>query len=96
MFKVLKIILVALCLISAFVLGSQNPQLVQINYIIASNTLPLAVIISICFLLGVLIGFFISFKLFSQLKWQNYRLKKLLVPEEDKKSLLLIKTFNYD
>jgi putative membrane protein len=87
LFKVLKIILVALCLISAFVLGSQNPQLVQINYIIASNTLPLAVIISICFLLGVVIGFFISFKLFSQLKWQNYRLKKQLAPEKDKKKL---------
>ncbi|EGI72472.1 MULTISPECIES: lipopolysaccharide assembly protein LapA domain-containing protein [Pseudoalteromonas] len=87
MFKVLKIILVALCLISAFVLGSQNPQLVQVNYIIASNTLPLAVIISICFLLGVLIGCFISFKLFSQLKWQNYRLKKKLAPEKDKKKL---------
>ncbi|GAB0110632.1 LapA family protein [Pseudoalteromonas sp. SR43-6] len=87
MFKVLKIILVALCLISAFVLGSQNPQLVQVNYIIASNTLPLAVIISICFLLGVLIGCFISFKLFSQLKWQNYRLKKQLAPEKDKKKL---------
>ena len=88
MFKVLKIILVALCLISAFVLGSQNPQLVQINYIIASNTLPLAVIISICFLLGVVIGCFISFKLFSQLKWQNYRLKKQLAPEKDKKKLV--------
>jgi|TARA_R110000751_G_scaffold18104_5_gene55110 putative membrane protein len=87
LFKVLKIILVALCLISAFVLGSQNPQLVQVNYIIASNTLPLAVIISICFLLGVLIGCFISFKLFSQLKWQNYRLKKQLAPEKDKKKL---------
>lgn len=87
MFQVLKIILVALCLISAFVLGSQNPQLVQINYIIASNTLPLAVIISICFLLGVVIGCFISFKLFSQLKWQNYRLKKQLAPEKDKKKL---------
>jgi putative membrane protein len=87
LFKVLKIILVALCLISAFVLGSQNPQLVQINYIIASNTLPLAVIISICFLLGVVIGCFISFKLFSQLKWQNYRLKKQLAPEKDKKKL---------
>ncbi|MBH0093367.1 MULTISPECIES: lipopolysaccharide assembly protein LapA domain-containing protein [unclassified Pseudoalteromonas] len=85
MFKVLKIILVALCLISAFVLGSQNPQLVQINYIIASNTLPLAVIISICFLLGVVIGCFVSFKLFSQLKWQNYRLKKQLAPEQSKK-----------
>ncbi|MBH0010900.1 LapA family protein [Pseudoalteromonas sp. NZS100_1] len=87
MFKVLKIILVALCLINAFVLGSQNPQLVQINYIIASNKLPLAVIISICFLLGVLVGCFISFKLFSQLKWQNYRLKKQLAPEKDKKKL---------
>ncbi|WP_024606546.1 MULTISPECIES: lipopolysaccharide assembly protein LapA domain-containing protein [unclassified Pseudoalteromonas] len=87
MFKVLKIILVALCFISAFVLGSQNPQLVQVNYIIASNTLPLAVIISICFLLGVLIGCFISFKLFSRLKWQNYRLKKQLAPEKDKKKL---------
>jgi putative membrane protein len=83
----LKFILVALCLISAFVLGSQNPQLVQVNYIIASNTLPLAVIISICFLLGVLIGCFISFKLFSQLKWQNYRLKKQLAPEKNKNRL---------
>ena len=85
MFKVLKIILVALCLISAFVLGSQNPQLVQVNYIIASNTLPLAVIISICFLLGVVVGCFVSFKLFTQLKWQNYRLKKQLTPEKDNK-----------
>jgi lipopolysaccharide assembly protein A len=83
LFKVLKIILVALCLICAFVLGSQNPQLVQINYVIASNTAPLAVIISICFLLGVLIGCFISFKLFSQLKWQNYRLKKQLAPAKN-------------
>jgi len=84
LFKVLKIILVALCLISAFVLGSQNPQLVQINYIIASNTLSLFVIIIICFFLGVVIGCFVSFKLFSQLKWQNYRLKKQLAPEQNK------------
>tara|TARA_B110000196_G_C21043696_1_gene613768 strand:+ start:112 stop:393 length:282 start_codon:yes stop_codon:yes gene_type:complete len=87
LFKVLKIILVAFFLICAFVLGSQNPQLVQINYIIASNTLPLAVIISICFLIGVVIGCFISFKIFSKLKWQNYRLKKQLAPEKDKNKL---------
>jgi len=85
LFKVLKIILAALFLIGAFVLGSQNPQLTQINYIIASNTLPLAVIISICFLLGVVVGCFVSFKLFTQLKWQNYRLKKQLAPEKDNK-----------
>lgn len=66
-------------------MGSQNPQLVQINYIIASNTLPLAVVISICFLLGVLVGCFISFTVFSQLKWQNYRLKKQLAPEKNNK-----------
>ena len=85
MFKVFKIILAALFLIGAFVLGSQNPQLTQINYIIASNTLPLAVIISICFLLGVVVGCFVSFKLFTQLKWQNYRLKKQLTPEKENK-----------
>ncbi|MCQ8876815.1 LapA family protein [Pseudoalteromonas shioyasakiensis] len=88
MFRVLKVILVAICLIFAFVLGSQNPQLVQINYIIASNTLPLAMIISICFALGVAIGCFISFKLFSQLKWQNYRLKKKLAPEKHNNKLV--------
>ncbi|WP_417655158.1 lipopolysaccharide assembly protein LapA domain-containing protein [Pseudoalteromonas atlantica] len=88
MFKVLKIILVVLCLFFAFLLGSQNPQLVQINYIIASNTLPLAVIISICFILGVIIGCFISFKLFSKLKWQNYRLKKQLAPEKNNSKLI--------
>ncbi|WP_404340196.1 lipopolysaccharide assembly protein LapA domain-containing protein [Pseudoalteromonas mariniglutinosa] len=83
MFRVLKFILIAICLLFAFVLGSQNPQLVQVNYIIASNTLPLAALISICFVLGVVIGCFVSFKLFSQLKWQNYRLKKKLAPEKD-------------
>ncbi|WP_394190745.1 lipopolysaccharide assembly protein LapA domain-containing protein [Pseudoalteromonas atlantica] len=88
MFRVLKTILVAICLIFAFVLGSQNPQLVQINYIIASNTLPLAMIISICFALGVVVGCFISFKLFSQLKWQNYRLKKKLAPEKNNSKLV--------
>ncbi|MCK8094353.1 LapA family protein [Pseudoalteromonas sp. 1CM17D] len=88
MFKVLKIILVVLCLFCAFLLGSQNPQLVKINYIIASNTLPLAVIISICFILGVIIGCFISFKLFSKLKWQNYRLKKQLAPEKNNSKLI--------
>lgn len=84
MFKVLKIILVALFLIVAFVLGSQNPQLIQINYILASNTLPLAVIISMCFLIGIVVGFLISIKLFTQLKWQNYRLKKQIIPTKDK------------
>ncbi|KAF7780576.1 putative membrane protein [Pseudoalteromonas marina] len=38
-------------------------------------------------MLGVLIGCFISFKLFSQLKWQNYRLKKQLAPEKNKNKL---------
>ena len=45
-------------------------------------------IISICFALGVAIGCFISFKLFSQLKWQNYRLKKKLAPEKDNNKLV--------
>lgn len=88
MFRIVKVILVAICLFFAFVLGSQNPQLVQINYLIASNTLPLAVVISICLILGVAIGCLISFALFSQLKWQNYRLKKRLAPEKKNSKLV--------
>mgnify|MGYP000300417118 CR=1 FL=1 len=74
--KVVKIILFVLCVFIAFVLGSQNPQLVQVNYLIASAKLPLAALMSVCFVVGLLFGCFVSLRLFSKLKWQNYRLQK--------------------
>ena len=74
--KVVKLIVLILVVLVAFVLGSQNPQITQVNYLIASAKLPLAAIMSFCFIIGLLVGCFISFRVFSQLKWQNYRLKK--------------------
>ncbi|WP_105198901.1 lipopolysaccharide assembly protein LapA domain-containing protein [Pseudoalteromonas sp. T1lg10] len=74
--KVVKFILFVLCIFIAFVLGSQNPQLVQVNYLIASATMPLAALMSVCFIVGLVLGCFVSFRLFSKLKWQNYRLQK--------------------
>lgn len=76
MVKLIKVILIILCIFIAFVLGSQNPQIVQINYIVASQLMPLAAVMSICFIIGLLFGCFVSFKMFSKLKWQNYRLKQ--------------------
>ena len=80
MFRVVSFLFIA------FVLGSQNPQLIKINYILASAKLPLAVVISICFITGVAAGTLISFKLFTSLKWQNFRLKssnKKLIEEKE-------------
>jgi len=86
LFRVVKILSLLSFLFLAFVLGSQNPQLIKINYILASAKLPLAVVISICFIVGVAAGTFISFKLFTTLKWQNFRLKssnKKLISEKE-------------
>jgi len=58
------------------VIGSQNPSEIQVNYILASITLPLATILAITFVIGLLIGCLIGTISFSKLKWQNYRLNK--------------------
>jgi putative membrane protein len=70
--KGLALVLVLL----AFVIGTQNPNLVNVNYIVASSTLPLSTLMSVCFIIGVFIGCVVSVAVFSKLKWQNYRLKK--------------------
>ena len=86
MFRVVKILSLLCFLFFAFVLGTQNPQLIKLNYILASAQLPLAGIIGIFFTAGVAAGTIISFKLFTTLKWQNFRLKssnKKLISEKD-------------
>jgi putative membrane protein len=60
----------------AFVIGTQNPEVVNVNYIVASSTLPLSTLMSVCFAIGVLLGSVLSIAVFSKLKLQNYRLKK--------------------
>ncbi|MBQ4864046.1 LapA family protein [Pseudoalteromonas sp. MMG013] len=76
MVKVVQKGFVLAFIILAFVIGTQNPEVVNVNYLIATSQLPLATLMSVCFFIGVLIGCMVSVKVFSQLKWQNYRLKK--------------------
>lgn len=76
MFRITKVLCIATILVLAFLLGTQNPQVVTLNYIVASSNIPLAVVISIAFSIGIIVGILISFKVFTSLKWHNYRLKR--------------------
>lgn len=76
MVKFAKKGLLLVLIVLAFVIGSQNPSETQVNYILASSTLPLATILAITFVIGLLIGCLIGTISFSKLKWQNYRLNK--------------------
>ncbi|CAM3994983.1 lipopolysaccharide assembly protein LapA domain-containing protein [Pseudoalteromonas byunsanensis] len=76
MIKVAKKGLALVLILLAFVIGTQNPNLVDVNYIVASSTLPLSTLMSVCFVVGVFVGCVVSVSVFSKLKWQNYRLKK--------------------
>ncbi|WP_105168321.1 lipopolysaccharide assembly protein LapA domain-containing protein [Pseudoalteromonas sp. T1lg23B] len=76
MIKVAKKGLALVFILLAFVIGTQNPNLVDVNYIVASSTLPLSTLMSVCFVVGVFVGCVVSVSVFSKLKWQNYRLKK--------------------
>lgn len=77
MVKIAKKGFLLLFILLAFVIGSQNPTLTSVNYIVASSTLPLATILAITFFIGALIGCLVGISLMSKLKWQNYRLNKL-------------------
>lgn len=76
MVKIAKKGLLLVLIVLAFVIGTQNPIEVQVNYILASSTLPLATILAITFIIGLLIGCLIGTASVSKLKWQNYRLNR--------------------
>ena len=59
-----------------FVLGAQNAQLVTLNFVIASAEIPMSFVLSISFALGALLGFLLSLRFISSLKFRNYRLQK--------------------
>jgi len=63
-------------IVLAFVLGTQNPHIVKLNYIVASSTLPLATVMGICFFLGIAFAMLAMSVVFTKLRWQSYRYKK--------------------
>jgi putative membrane protein len=53
--------------IIAFVLGTQNPALVRVDYIIASSEVPLASLMSLCVVFGLVLGLLLSIGKITQL-----------------------------
>ncbi|RZG16052.1 LapA family protein [Pseudoalteromonas sp. CO342X] len=76
MVAVLKKGLAVVAILIAFLVGTQNPQVINVNFVIASAELPLATLMSICLALGIIIGLLVTASVLSKLKWQNHRLKK--------------------
>ncbi|WP_241651592.1 LapA family protein [Pseudoalteromonas sp. PS5] len=76
MVAVLKKGLAVVAILIAFLVGTQNPQVVGVNFVIASAELPLATLMSICLAFGIMIGLLVTAPVLSKLKWQNHRLKK--------------------
>ncbi|MFC3034312.1 LapA family protein [Pseudoalteromonas fenneropenaei] len=50
--------------------------MVDLNFIVASSTLPLATVMSLCLVLGIIIGLSVMSVFTTKLKWQHYRLQK--------------------
>merc|ERR1712098_57825 len=68
--------LAVVAILIAFLVGTQNPQVVNVNFVIASAELPLATLMSICLALGIIIGLLVTASVLSKLKWPTPRLKK--------------------
>ncbi|WP_328284242.1 LapA family protein [Pseudoalteromonas sp. SMS1] len=63
-------------LLVAFVVGTQNPNLVQVNFIVASAKMPLATLLSICLFTGILVGLLFNLTTLVRLKQKNRQLHK--------------------
>ncbi len=72
MLKIIKFVLFVVFLMVAVVFGSQNPQLIELNYLIAKGEWPLATVIGIFLLIGFLLGLLVSSWLFTQLHWRLF------------------------
>ncbi|CCQ11913.1 hypothetical protein PALB_28140 [Pseudoalteromonas luteoviolacea B = ATCC 29581] len=70
-------------IVLAFLLSTQNPHDIKLNFIVASSTLPLATVMSICFILGIAIGMAVSGIFMTKLKYNHYRQKKQLTSVND-------------
>lgn len=59
----LSIFIIIILLMIAFIFGSQNHQLVTLNYLIARAEIPMATAVSIFVSIGFLLGLFTAFLL---------------------------------
>jgi putative membrane protein len=66
----LILLFVLLMLVVARFIGSQNSQLVPINYILAETEIRMSVLLAVTFFLGVLFSFLIFISYILRLKWR--------------------------
>ncbi|KZN64915.1 hypothetical protein N473_14080 [Pseudoalteromonas luteoviolacea CPMOR-1] len=63
-------------LLVAFVVGTQNPNVVEVNFIVASAEMPLATLLSLCLFSGILLGVLFNLASIVRLKQKNNQLHK--------------------
>ncbi|KID57195.1 hypothetical protein JF50_08145 [Pseudoalteromonas luteoviolacea] len=76
MVRVLKKGLLLVLLLVAFVVGTQNPNVVEVNFIVASAEMPLATLLSLCLFSGILLGVLFNLASIVRLKQKNHQLHK--------------------
>jgi len=78
---IILFILVLFLLVVAIVIGSQNTQIVSVNYLIAKTEMRLSTFLVICVSLGILMGFFTMLVKYLSARMHNKilirRIKKL-------------------
>lgn len=82
-----SIIIALLTLILGVIVGSQNQQLIKVNYLIAETQMPLSTLMSIMMAVGIFISLLICCQYLLRLKWRLNRLqrqqKKLIEPDNN-------------
>lgn len=63
-------------LLVAIAVGSQNEQVVTVNYLLAVSSLPLSTVIAVCIGTGILLSLILLLGYILKLKWQIVRLQK--------------------
>ncbi|KZN56523.1 hypothetical protein N476_00160 [Pseudoalteromonas luteoviolacea H33] len=63
-------------LLVAFVVGTQNPNVVEVNFIVASAEMPLATLLSLCLFSGIILGVLFNLSSLVRLKQKNRQLHK--------------------
>lgn len=78
---ILSLIPIVILLFLSFMLGKHNTTPVTVDWLFVTQTTSLAMILAIVLVVGFGLGLLTNLFGYLRLKWQNKRLKKLLIKE---------------
>lgn len=88
--RIISFLLMIIILIMGIAFAATNAQLITVNYLIGSASLPLALVLLIAFVVGVLLSYIYLgakvLKLKAQHSWMSAKLKNLQHKSEEKPS----------